>query len=296
MIVHPFFYLGIAIVLALLSSKIIKKLRLPNVTGYLIMGLIAGPYILNFIPIDAVQSFKAIPELALGFIAFSIGAEFKLKYLKKIGKSPVVIGVMEALGAVILVFTALILTGHALEFSLLLGAIAAATAPAATLMVVRQYKAKGPVTQTLLPVVAVDDAVALMVFGVAAAIVTTFNSTQEISMIISILTPLVEILAAILIGGLMGVAFSYLTKWFTGRGNRLSIAMGMVALNIGLSSVAVKVSPLYGQQIKTIILACTVIYELIGPLATKIALTKAGEIKQEVKPVIKKKEVLKPAA
>lgn len=398
---HIFLYLGIALVLALLSSKLIKKLHLPNVTGYLIMGLLAGPYVLKLIPLEAVESFKVIPEIALGFIAFSIGAEFKLKYLKKVGKSPVVIAVLEALVAVILVDLALLLTGHSLEFSLLLGSIAAATALAATLMVVRQYKAKGPLTDTLLPVVAIDDAVALMVFGISVAIVKTLGSTQDVSIIASMLAPLVEIVGALVVGGLLGVGLSFLAKWFTGRGNRLSVAIGMIALNIGLSqmfglsellscmamsavfvnlskhsgavfeqvdrftppvfmlffflsgadlnvailpsvgvvgliylfvrvigkvsgaalgaklsgadpvvqkylgytlipqagvaiglaSVAMTISPVYGQQIKIIILAGTVIYELVGPVATKLALMKAGEIKSEAA----EKKVLNPA-
>lgn len=391
---HLFLYLGLALILALLSSKIIKKLHLPNVTGYLIMGLVAGPYVLEILPLEAVESFGAIPEIALGFIAFSIGAEFKLNYLKKVGKAPVVIALLEALGAVILVDLALILTGNDIGFSLLLGSIAAATAPAATLMVVRQYKAKGPLTETLLPVVAIDDAVALMVFGVSVAVVRTLSSTQDVSILASLLTPLVEIAGALVLGGLLGVVISFLAKWFTGRGNRLSISIGMVAICIGLSqilgfsellscmamsavfvnlskhstavfeqvdrftppifmlffflsgadlnvailpsvgvvgliylfvrvigkvsgaalgakisgsapvvqkylgftlipqagvaiglaSVAMTVSPEFGQKIKIIILAGTVIYELVGPVATKLALLKAGEIKPELTP------------
>src|SRR5690554_1073620 len=157
-----FIYLGIALLLSLLSSKAIKKFHLPNVTAYLIMGVLAGPYMLQLLPHEAVASFEPVSEIALGFIAFSIGSEFKFSYLKKVGKAPVVIAVLEAFTAVVLVDLALILTGHDLSFSLMLGAIAAATAPAATLMVVRQYKAKGPVTDTLMPVVAIDDAIALM--------------------------------------------------------------------------------------------------------------------------------------
>ena len=130
---------------------------------------------------------------------------------------------------------ALILTGHDIGFSLLLGSIAAATAPAATLMVVRQYKAKGPLTDTLLPVVAIDDAVALMVFGISVAVVRTLSSTQHVSILSSLLTPIIEIVGALILGGMLGIVISFLAKWFTGRGNRLSVTIGMVAICIGLS-------------------------------------------------------------
>ena len=159
--------LGSRCFLGLLSSKVMKEVRLPNVTGYLIIGLIAGPYCLKWLSVEVVEQFSIIPDIALGLIAFSIGAEFKLDYLKKVGKSPVIIALAEGIGAVIFVDLILIITGHDQAFSLVLGAIAAATAPAATLMVVRQYKAKGPVTDTLLPVVAIDDAVALVAFGLS---------------------------------------------------------------------------------------------------------------------------------
>ena len=124
--------------------------------------------------------------MALGFIAFSIGAEFKLSYLKKVGKSPVIIAFLEAIMAVLFVDVILIVTGHDIPFSLVLGAIAAATAPAATLMVVKQYKAKGPVTETLLPVVAIDDAAALMCYGLSVAIAKAISSNGQASIITTI--------------------------------------------------------------------------------------------------------------
>lgn len=159
-----------------------KKIKLPNVTGYLVIGLLAGPYCLNLIHHDVIKQFSIIPDIALGFIAFSIGAEFKLPYLKLVGKSPVIIAFTEAFGAVLLVDLILILFGNDISFSLVLGAIAAATAPAATLMVVRQYKAEGPVTNTLLPVVAIDDAVAIIAFGLSVAIVKAINTNGSVSL------------------------------------------------------------------------------------------------------------------
>jgi len=380
--------LAIALVLGLLSSKCMKIIRLPNVTGYLIIGLIAGPYCLKLLSFEVIEQFLIIPEIALGLIAFSIGAEFKLDYLKKVGKSPVVIAFAEGIGAVILVDLILIVTGHDPAFSLVLGAIAAATAPAATLMVVRQYKAKGPVTETLLPVVAIDDAVALIAFGLSVAIAKGINSHGSVSLISSIINPVIEIGGALIFGAVLGVVLKYLTDWFTGRGNRLSVSLAMVLLSIGVSNItglsallvcmtmsavyaniskasdtvfelveritppifmlfflvsgaklnlsilpsvgfigvlyiifrvvgkymgtavgaklsqaqpvvtkylgytlipqagvaiglaglATKIVPEYGGQIQTIILCATIIYELCGPVITKLALKKAGEI------------------
>lgn len=229
--------LAIALFLGLLSSKIMKGLRLPNVTGYLVIGLIAGPYCLKLLSFDVIEQFSIIPDIALGFIAFSIGAEFKLAYLKKVGKSPVIIAIAEAIGAVIFVDLILIVTGHDRAFSIVLGAIAAATAPAATLMVVRQYKAKGPVTDTLLPVVAIDDAVALMAFGLSVAIAKAISSTGPVSLVGSIIDPIIEIAGALIFGTVLGIILKYLTNWFTGRGNRLSVSFAMILLCIGVSSI-----------------------------------------------------------
>ena len=231
-----FVYLAMALLLSLLSSKLIKLVKLPNVTGYLITGLIAGPYCLNLIPRGTIEALELIPTVALGFIAFSIGAQFRLSFLKKVGKAPVVIAIMESLGAVIIVDIALVIAGNSLPFSLSLGAIAAATAPAATLMVVRQYKAKGELTDTLLAVVAIDDATALMFFGISAAIAGTIDHGGSDSLILTILKPLGEICASLIIGAAIGFIHRWLVKWFTGRGNRLSVTYAMVFLCVGLGS------------------------------------------------------------
>lgn len=228
-------FLAIALILALLSSKLMKVVKLPNVTGYLIIGLIAGPYCLNLIPQSAVDSLSIIPNVALGFIAFSIGAEFRISYLKKVGKAPVVIAIAESLGAVLVVDLALIITGNDVPFSLCLGAIAAATAPAATLMVVKQYKAKGELTDTLLAVVALDDATALMFFGISVAIAKTIEQGAGDSIVMTILKPVLEIVGALLLGALMGVLFRLLVKWFTGRGNRLGVTYAMIFACIGIA-------------------------------------------------------------
>lgn len=230
-------FFAIALILGLLSSKVMDKIKFPSVTGYLLVGLLTGPYCLNILNVEAIEHFSIIPDIALGFIAFSIGAEFKLSYLKKVGKSPVIIAFTEAVCAVIAVDFILIITGNDIAFSLVLGAIAAATAPAATLMVVRQYNAKGPVTNTLLPVVAIDDAVALMCFGISVAIAKSFTAAEAGSMLSTLTAPVIEIVGALVFGAILGVILKFMTAWFTGRGNRLTVAIAMVFLCIGVSNI-----------------------------------------------------------
>lgn len=184
------FYLALILFSGLVFGRAVKFIKLPNVSGYLIAGLLIGPYVLKLIPLDIIGEFELISEIALAFIAFSIGSEFKLTYLKKVGLTPIIIAVLEALTASILVTAVLLIFGFALEISLLLGAIAAATAPAATLMVVKQYKAKGPVTETLLSVVALDDAVALIAFGFAMAVVNSLQHPGQSSIALSVFMPL----------------------------------------------------------------------------------------------------------
>ena len=230
------FYLALILFAGLIFGRIVKLIKLPNVTGYLIAGLLIGPYIFKLVPSVLVTEFELISEMALAFIAFSVGAEFKLSYLKKVGMTPVIIAIFEALTATILVAVILILFGFQTEIALLLGAIASATAPAATIMVVRQYKAKGPVTETLLSVVALDDAVALIAFGFAVAMVNTMQHTGSSSMILSILTPLVEIVGSILLGFLLGLLFAIPLRFFKKDSNRLIITVGFVFLGSALAS------------------------------------------------------------
>ncbi|MCR5521551.1 MAG: cation:proton antiporter [Lachnospiraceae bacterium] len=227
--------LAIALAFALASSKLMKFLKLPNVTGYLIAGLIAGPYVTGILNAETISSLGMIPDTALGFIAFSIGAEFRLSYLKKVGSAPLVIAITESLGAVLIVDAALIIAGYDVPFSLSLGAIAAATAPAATLMVVKQYKAKGEVTDTLLAVVALDDATALMCFGISVAIAKSISGSTGFSFS-SIAVPFIEIFGAMLLGAVAGILFRFLTMLFTGRGNRLAITFALVFTCIGIGN------------------------------------------------------------
>lgn len=391
------FYAGILLVTGLLFGKLAKAVKMPNVTGYLVGGLLIGPSLLNLVNEEAAQALNLISMVALGFIAFSIGNEFKLSYFKRVGIGPIIIAILEALFGVLFVLAALLvyfaiigdLNLTSIRFALVLSAIAAATAPAATLMVVRQYKSKGTLTDTLLSVVAIDDSVAIMLFGILVAISNMLGDVGETSVVLQILRPFYEILISLAIGGGIGLILVFACKWFTGRGNRISLvvasifmtvyladlvggssllasmAVGIIFANlskhyeevtglvyfitppifimffvlsgselklsiltqvgmiglvyvlfrvfgkifgawlgaksthaepkiakylgfalvpqagvaIGLSLMATQLlNESMGTQIRTIILAATLIYELIGPIITKISLKKAGEI------------------
>ena len=394
---HTLFYVAIAMVAGLLLTRVVKLVHLPNVTGYLIAGLLIGPYCFNLLPADALEGLGLITVAALGFIAFSIGSEFKLAHIKAIGGKVITITVFQALGAVLLVDVVLCLCGVDVPMALALGAIATATAPAATLMVVRQYKAKGELTSTLLPVVAMDDAIGLVVYSVSVSIAQMIASGSAFSFTATILTPLLDIVLSLVIGGVLGLLVAVSNRFFHSKANRLCICIAAVLLGVAiakqyglsdlllcmsigavyvnlrddavqtlehtdtwtpplfmlffvisgaelnltvlptvgligmlyivvraigkyagayLGSVLVKASPnirkylgitlmpqagvaigmaqlvltqlpQYGPQIQAVVLCATLIYELVGPVCTKIALTKAGDIPSAPKPAKK---------
>lgn len=230
------FYLALILFSGLIFGRLVKFIKLPNVTGYLIAGLIIGPYILNLIPKNIVADFEIISEMALAFIAFSIGSEFKLSYLKRVGLTPIIIAIFEGLTATVLVSGVLVIFGFDIQISLLLGAIAAATAPAATIMVVKQYKAKGPVTETLLSVVALDDVVALIAFGFSMAIVNSMQHPGEGSAIMTVILPLIEIIGSIVLGIILGLLFNIPLRFFKKDSNRLIIVVGFIFLGSAIAT------------------------------------------------------------
>lgn len=380
--------LSLALIVGLFFSRIIRLIHLPNVTAYLVGGLLVGPSVLGLLPQDAVASLSVLTDVALGFIAYSIGAEFRLSYLRQIGSKPIVITLFEGLCAVALVDVALIAMGFPLPLCLMLGAIAAATAPAATLMVVRQYKARGPVCSMLLPVVAMDDALCLMAFSISSAIAAAIYSGEALTVQSMLISPLLQIAGSLLLGAGIGLGQTLAARFFHSRGNMLSLTIaavlgglalcemwglssllvcmmiGAVMINlspasnkiieqcdrftpplfmlffvlsgadlnlsvlptvgllgvsyllfrslgkwvgafigsslvkaepnvrkylgytllpqagvaIGMTQLAMQVIPEYGVTVRAVILAGTLVYELIGPVITKVALTKAGEI------------------
>lgn len=387
--------LAIAFAMGLLFSRLIRYIHLPNVTAYLIAGLVVGPFCLNALTTDMNAELAIISDVALGFIAYSIGSEFKFSYLKEIGIKPIIITIFEGCVASLCVFAVLCLVGQPMPLCLALGAIAAATAPAATLMVIRQYKANGPVSKMLLPVVAMDDALGLILYAVMMALARTIERGEVLTVMTLVIKPLIEIVGSLALGVVLGLILVYVLRFFHSRGNKLSLTIMMVFAAVGLSSmwglssllvcmmvgammvnlcnstqsaamleqcdrftpplfllffvlsganldlsvlptvgvvgvayvfaravgkalgatigavvekcdknivkylgwtlipqagVAIGMArmsmtalPEYGTVINAVVLAGTLIYELTGPVITKIALTKAGEIKPEVK-------------
>ncbi len=241
--------LSIAIFAGLMLSRVAKWFQLPAVTAYLVAGILIGPFCLGalgvdglgFTSIENVKSFSIISDVALGFIAFAIGNEFRLSQLKTIGKQATIIGIFQAVFTTLVVDAALI-TLHfiipdkfPLPAAIIMGAIASATAPAATLMVVRQYKAKGPVTDVLLPVVALDDAVGLVLFSVSFGIAKALIAGQ-ISVLAIIVEPLLEVVLSIGLGAGMGYLFTFCERFFHSRSKRLSMSVAFVLVTVAISN------------------------------------------------------------
>lgn len=229
-------YLAILLIAGLLFGRLAKFVKLPNVTGYLVAGLVIGPCVLRLLPETIVDDFLLISEMALAFIAFTVGLTFKRSYFKRVGFTPVVIAVFEALVAVFLVQGALVAFGFDVEFALVLGAIAAATAPAATILVIKQYKARGPVTETLMSVVALDDAVALIAFGFSVTIARTISGSAGANIALSILEPFWEIALALLLGAACGLGMLVPMRFFKKPGNRQAILIAFIFLASGLAT------------------------------------------------------------
>ena len=241
---------SIALLAGLMLSRLAKLAHLPAVTAYLIAGVLIGPYCLGafdvaglgFISMEDVESYSIMCDVALGFIAFSIGNEFRLSQLKKIGKQATVIGIAQALVTTVIVDVALIALHFAMPKALpipaaiVLGAVATATAPAATLMVVRQYKAKGPVTDILLPVVALDDAVGLVVFAISFGIAKAIG-TGHADVISIVVEPLLEVVLSLVLGAVMGVLFHLSERFFHSNTKRLGMSVAFVLLTVALSMI-----------------------------------------------------------
>lgn len=234
--------LSIAIMLAsgFLLTRITKRLHLPNVTGYIIAGVIIGPWCLNLVPSEYINQMDFVTDLALAFIAFGVGKYFKLSALKANGKNMVILTLFEALIAGIFITTAMLLMGLSLSFSLLLGAIGCATAPASTIMTIRQYKAKGPFIDTILQVVALDDAVALIAFSVCAAFVQAGSKTGHISAG-QIILPIIFNISAL--GVLSGILLSYAIHRGHSKDHSLVLACVCIMGVAGICS-SMDVSPL----------------------------------------------------
>lgn len=385
--------------LGLLLTRLAKKVNLPNVTAYLIAGLIVGPYCLNLFSENMLAGISELTSIALGFIAFSIGGEFKWESLKRVGVKALIITIFQAIAALAAVDVVLILCGFDLPLSLTLGAIATATAPAATLMVVRQYRAQGTMTNTLLSVVAMDDAIGLAAFAISLAMAQSLTSGAAPTVQNMLISPLLEIGLSLVVGAALGTVLSFLLRFFRSRANRLSLmiaavfagvalsdcwglsalltcmAIGAAMVNlradssalientdrwtpplfmlffiisgaeldlqvlttvgllgvlylvarslgkyfgsalgacvvksepkirkylgltllpqagvaIGMAQVVIAKLPEYGEVIRAVVLCATLVYELVGPVITRVALSRAGEIPADALPERKKK-------
>ncbi|MBE6933474.1 MAG: sodium:proton antiporter [Ruminococcaceae bacterium] len=240
--------IGIAMFAGLFLSRLASKVNLPDVTSYLVAGVLVGPMVLGrlgvpglgFASFAFVEEMGLLCDVALGFIAFSIGSEFRISALRKTGRQATVIAIFQALTATLLVDLVLVglhlVLGDRLPIStcLILGAIATATAPAATLMVINQYKAKGPLTDILLPVVALDDAVGLVVFAVSTGIARALIS-GSVNMVSLLVNPVIEIMGSLTLGALLGWVFSTVEKFFNSGSKRLSLAVAFVIICAALS-------------------------------------------------------------
>jgi len=268
--------LGILLIVGLVVTRVTKLIKLPNVTGYLVVGLLLA---IVFIVIDKtgynnpnydetlsesltnINSF--VSSIALGFIALSIGEEFKLSKIKQYGKKMAIITFFQALIACLLVDVVLIIACLALKMNLAiaicLGAVATATAPAATLMVIHQYKAKGPLVDILLPVVAFDDAIGLVVFAVSLAISKVIVSSGDVSAFSVVVIPLIEVIGSLGIGFLLGVAMHFLIKIFKSRSNHIIAIVAFTLLGVG-TIIALNNIEIYGEKLEfSSLLTCMMI-------------------------------------
>ena len=252
-----FLSLSVALLAGLLLSRLAKKVQLPAVTAYLVAGVLIGPFVLGKLGIpglgitsNQIEGFGLISDLALGFIAFSMGSEFRIAQLKKIGKQATFIGVFQALFTTLVVDAALIVLHliipetFSLESAIVLGAVATATAPAATLMVVKQYKAKGPVTDILLPVVALDDAVGLVVFAISFGIARSLGA-GSINATSVILEPILEVVLSLALGFVMGLLFTLCEKYFHSRSKRMAVSVTFVMMTVALSFMSFEIGTVH---------------------------------------------------
>ena len=240
--------LSLVLLVGLILTRLAKRIGLPAVTAYLITGIIFGPFLLGSLGVEGlgfnslhqVEEYSILCDLALGFIAFSIGNEFRISQLKKIGKQATIIGIFQAFFATVLVDIALIAFSIfypnvlPLPAAIILGAVASATAPAATLMVVKQYKAKGEVTDILLPVVALDDAVGLVLFAISFGVAKTIDA-GVINIVSVIVEPILEVILSLSLGAIMGILFNFFERFFHSRSKRLAVSVGFVMLTVAIS-------------------------------------------------------------
>ncbi|MFA5526452.1 MAG: cation:proton antiporter [Acholeplasmataceae bacterium] len=236
--------LSLILIIGFIFGKGAKFLKLPSVSGYLIAGLFLGPSLFHVVSIENAKSFEIISELTLSFIAFGIGSEFMLKDIVAMGKKITIITLAEVVGAIVVVFSVMFFAfDFPLSFSLVIASMSAATAPAATIMVIRQYRTYGPVTKTILPVVALDDVFGIMAFGIAISVAKMIESGQDLSVFAIIGFPLLEIFGSLLLGLILGIILSLTTKKIDPKDELQIKTLFFIGLAAGLS-IWLNLSPL----------------------------------------------------
>lgn len=232
-----FFKLSIIILIGLVGGRVARKLGLPSVSGYIVAGLILGPSFIDLVSKQDLGSLGFITDIALAAIAFSIGNEFLLSDMKKVGKRTLILTVAEVIGALAVVFIAMFfIFKQPFEFSLVIASMSAATAPAGIVMVIRELRADGPLVKTILPVVALDDALGIMVFGVALSLAKMTSGLEEFTVFKIISAPLIEIFGSLLLGFLLGIVLTYLAKKAKGRDELLKISLAFILAAVGVSN------------------------------------------------------------
>lgn len=269
--------IGIIIFAGIIGGKVANSFKLPNVSGYIVGGLLIGPSLFNLITAVDADQLNIINDIALGAIAFSIGNEFLLKEIKKVGKNIFIITLAQVTGTMILVFVAMyVLFKQPFTFSLVISSMAAATAPAGVLLVIRELKAKGPLVDTILPVVAIDDALGLMAFGISLSIVKMMMGSAEISFIKMVAAPVVEIVGSLGLGFILGLLLSMVAPKTKNRDELLSVVVGFIILGSSLSSI-LNLSPLLtnmmvGSVVVNVVQKSKRIFDLIADVTPPIYL------------------------
>ncbi|MFV0399690.1 MAG: cation:proton antiporter [Oscillospiraceae bacterium] len=227
--------LGLIMITGYIGGKLASLVKLPNVTGYLLAGLLLGPSLINLVTVQDSESLSIINDVALSAIAFSIGSEFLIKNMKKLGKSIVIITLLEVVGAVLVVFSIMYYVfRQPFAFSIVIASMSAATAPAATLMVIQQYRASGPLTKTILPVVALDDIFGIIVFGIAIAAAKISEGGAQGFTAWTFLQPFAEIAGSILLGAVLGFALAFVSKRAKNKEELLLLIVAAIVLTTGL--------------------------------------------------------------
>ncbi len=235
---HVLLKIGIILLVGILGGKIARIFKLPNVSGYLVAGLFLGNSFFKFVSAQDIEAFSVISELALAVIAFSIGSEFVIKDMLKIGKSIIIITLAEVVGAVLVVFSVTyFIFNQPFAFSIVIASMSAATAPAATLLVMKQYKAHGPLTKTIIPVVALDDVFGIMVFGIAMALAKLSVGQSQVSFLTMIGEPLLEIGGSVLLGFILGLGLSFVAQRSTNRDGLQGVSLAFIGVATGLATI-----------------------------------------------------------